>query len=119
MPDQPAVPQHCPSARELDDLELLAHGAFGLTGFEGPGGLVTLTVPTEVAAAAQDAGSLELVDPEGLPLARVTVGSTYDAGDRTGITGAGHARSRTTSSARSAGCTSPPPRSPRPTTPAR
>jgi sulfate adenylyltransferase len=88
VPDQPAVPQHCPTPRELDDLELLAHGAFGLTGFEGPGGLVTLTVPTEVAAAAADARVLELVDPEGLPLARVAVGSTYDAGDRTGITGA-------------------------------
>ena len=71
VPDQPAVPQHCPSPRELDDLELLTHGAFGLTGFEGPGGLVTLPVPTDVAAAAQDAGALELVDPEGLPLARV------------------------------------------------
>ncbi|QWZ08109.1 adenylyl-sulfate kinase [Nocardioides panacis] len=88
MPDQPAVPQHCPTPRELDDLELLAHGAFGLAGFEGPGGLVTLTVPTVVAAAAADAGALELVDPEGLPLARVSVGSTYDAGDRTGISGA-------------------------------
>ena len=44
-------------------------------------------MPTEVAAAAIDAGALELVDPEGLPLARVAVGSTYDAGDRTGISG--------------------------------
>ncbi len=87
VPDQPAVPQHCPSPRELDDLELLAHGALGLSGFEGPDGLVTLTVPTEVAAAAQDAGCLELVDPEGLPLARVEVRSTYDAGGRTGLTG--------------------------------
>ena len=87
MPDQPAVPQHCPSPRELDDLELLAHGVLGLTGFEGPDGLVTLTVPTEVAAAAQDSGCLELVDPEGLPLARVEVRSTYDAGGRTGLTG--------------------------------
>ncbi len=88
MPDLPAVPQHCPSARELDDLELLTHGVFGLAGFEGAGGLVTLTVPAEVAEAARDAGALELVDPEGLPLARVEVGSTYDAGDGTGITGA-------------------------------
>ena len=87
VPDQPAVPQHCPSPRELDDLELLTHGAFGLTGFEGLGGLVTLTVPTEVAAAARDAGALELVDPEGLPLARVETVSTYDAGDRTGVSG--------------------------------
>lgn len=88
MPDLPPVPQHCPSPRELDDLELLTHGVLGLTGFEGPSGLVTLTVPAELAEAAQDAGALELLDPEGLPLARVEVGSTYDAGDGTGITGA-------------------------------
>ncbi|NUR10028.1 MAG: adenylyl-sulfate kinase, partial [Nocardioidaceae bacterium] len=85
MPDP--LPQHCPSPRELDDLELLAHGVLGLRGFEGPGGLVTLRVPTAVAAAAQDAGGLELVDPEGLPLARVDVTSTYDAGDAVGIAG--------------------------------
>jgi len=76
VPDLPAVPQHCPSPRELDDLELLTHGVLGLPGFEGPDGLVTLTVPADVAAAAQDAGALELVDPEGLPLARVEVAST-------------------------------------------
>ncbi|MEO5711355.1 MAG: adenylyl-sulfate kinase [Nocardioidaceae bacterium] len=87
MPDQPALPQHCPAPRELDDLELLAHGAFGPAEFEGPGGAVTLSVPTDVAAAAQGAGALELVDPEGLPLARVEIESTYDAGDRTGIAG--------------------------------
>ena len=74
------VPQHCPSARELDDLELLTHGVFGVDGFEGPGGLVTLSVPPAVADAARDTGALELVDPEGLPLARVTLASTYDAG---------------------------------------
>jgi sulfate adenylyltransferase len=83
----PAVPQHCPTPRELDDLELLAHDVFGLTGFEGEGGLVTLQVPVEVAAAARDAGSLELVDPEGLPLATVEVTSTYPAGDQTGLVG--------------------------------
>ncbi len=87
VPDQPAVPQHCPSPRELDDLELLAHGVLGLSGFEGPGGLVTLLVPEAVGSAARAAGSLELVDPEGLPVARVEVGSTYGDGDRTGITG--------------------------------
>jgi sulfate adenylyltransferase len=87
VPDLSAVPQHCPTPRELDDLELLTHGVFELTGFEGPGGLVTLTVPHDVAAAARGAGILELVDPEGLPLARVEVESTYDAGDGTGISG--------------------------------
>ncbi|HET6652625.1 MAG TPA: adenylyl-sulfate kinase [Nocardioides sp.] len=76
------VPQHCPTPRELDDLELLVHGALApLTGFEPAGGLVTLHVPADVAEAAQAAGELELVDPEGLPLARVAVESTFDAGD--------------------------------------
>ena len=87
-PVSSALPQHCPTPRELDDLELLSHGVFGLRGFEGQGGLVTLHVPTSVAAAARDAGGLELVDPEGLPLAKVVVESTYDAGDETGIAGA-------------------------------
>jgi sulfate adenylyltransferase len=94
-PGQPAappaaragLPQHCPSARELDDLELLAGGAVGLGGFQGAGGLVTLTVPHHVAAEAAEAGALELVDPEGLPLARVDLESTYDAGDATGVAG--------------------------------
>src|ERR1700745_3284783 len=70
-----AVPQHCPTPRELDDLELLTHGVFGLRGFEGQDGLVPLQVPHEVATAAVEAGALELVDPEGLPLARVAVES--------------------------------------------
>ena len=60
--------------RELDDLELLSHGALGHAGFEGPGSPVTLHVPTAVATAAVDAGAIELVDPEGLPLARVDAG---------------------------------------------
>jgi len=81
------VPQHCPTPRELDDLELLTHGAFGLPGFEGAGGLVTLHVPPSVAAAATAAGALELVDPEGLPLARVEVESTYDSGAGVGVSG--------------------------------
>ncbi len=75
----PAPPQHAPSPRELDDLELLSHGALApLAGFEGPDGLVTLHVPADVASAATSAGGLELVDPEGVPLATVTVGSVYD-----------------------------------------
>ncbi len=78
----PAVPQHAPSPRELDDLELLTHGALTpLTGFEGPGGLVTLRVPAAVAEAASAAGAVELVDPEGVPLATVAVASTYDTGE--------------------------------------
>jgi hypothetical protein len=52
--EQPAPPQHCPSPRELDDLELLTHGALApLTGFDGPDGRVTLTVPGPVAEQAE------------------------------------------------------------------
>jgi sulfate adenylyltransferase len=80
------APQHCPTPRELDDLELLTHGVLGLSGFEGPGGLVTLQVPVAVAAAAQAAGSLELVDPEGTPLATVHVTSTYEPSTTPGST---------------------------------
>ncbi len=87
VPESP-IPQHCPSPRELDDLELLTHGALApLTGFEGQDGIITLRVPPEIAHAATETGRLELVDPEGVPLARVTVESTYDSGDLTGIQG--------------------------------
>jgi sulfate adenylyltransferase len=61
-----SLPQHHPSPRELDDLELLGHGALApLTGFNEPGSPVTLALPAELA----DAPEVELVDPEGLPLA--------------------------------------------------
>src|SRR6476469_7707633 len=69
-----SLPQHCPTPRELDDLELLTHGALAPTArFHAPGSPVTLTLPEAVAAQATAAGGVELVDPEGLPLARVTV----------------------------------------------
>jgi sulfate adenylyltransferase len=64
------APQYHPTPRELDDLELIASGALG-DGFNAPGSVVTLTLPEPVAAAAAEAGAVELVDPEGLPLARV------------------------------------------------
>ena len=74
MADHTPVPQHCPSSRELDDLELLSGGAFAPTvSFDEPGSPVTLALPPAVAEAATAAGAVELVDPEGLPLARVTV----------------------------------------------
>ncbi|WP_228501081.1 adenylyl-sulfate kinase [Nocardioides agariphilus] len=64
---QPVVQYH-PTPRELDDLELLSSGAFApTTRFNEPGSPVTLTLPAELVGH-----DVELVDPEGLPLARVT-----------------------------------------------
>ncbi|HSU01682.1 MAG TPA: adenylyl-sulfate kinase, partial [Nocardioides sp.] len=58
--------QHCPTPTELDDLELLVSGAYApLTRFNEPGSVVTLDLPA-------GADEVELVDPEGLPLARVS-----------------------------------------------
>ena len=67
------LPQHCPTPRELDDLELLISGALApLRAFNEPGSPVTLGLPEDVALAAEEAGGVELVDPEGLPLAVVS-----------------------------------------------
>ncbi|MDP3967955.1 MAG: adenylyl-sulfate kinase [Nocardioides sp.] len=83
-----SLPQHCPTPRELDDLELLSVGALApLTGFEGPDGLITLVVPGEVAEQAQTAGGLEFIEPEGTPLARLTIESTYETETGTGLVG--------------------------------
>ncbi len=62
------APQYCPTPRELDDLELLLSGALApLTAFGDPAEPgVTLSLPPELA----DAAEVDLVDPEGLPLAR-------------------------------------------------
>jgi sulfate adenylyltransferase len=69
----PPVPQYCPTPVELDDLELLTSGALGdLTAFNRPGSPITLALPEPVAAQARPVGAVELVDPEGLPLARVS-----------------------------------------------
>jgi sulfate adenylyltransferase len=82
------LPVHSPAPRELDDLELLGNGALEpLDGFGGPEGVVTLRVPPEVARAAREAGGLQLVDPEGAPVGRVIVRSTYAAGALVGISG--------------------------------
>jgi sulfate adenylyltransferase len=68
------TPQHCPSPRELADLELLTGGALApITGFNEPGSPVTLELPDTLAG--QD---LELVDPEGLPLARLHPDGTVE-----------------------------------------
>jgi sulfate adenylyltransferase len=69
----PPVPQHCPTPVELDDLELLASGALGdLRSFNQPGSPVTLALPEQVEVEARSVGAVELVDPEGLPLAQVS-----------------------------------------------
>jgi sulfate adenylyltransferase len=58
--------------RELDDLELLTIGALApTTRFNEPGSRVTLQLPPELT----EADSVELVDPEGLPLAVVRPGT--------------------------------------------
>lgn len=60
------VPQFCPSPRELDDLELLLNGALApRTTYDE---VVRLDLPADLAGAEE----VELVDPEGLPLARWT-----------------------------------------------
>jgi sulfate adenylyltransferase len=63
-----SAPQHCPSPRELDDLELLLNGGYAPRDrFDEQ---VTLDAP---------AGELELVDPEGLPLAHRAADGTLTA----------------------------------------
>ncbi len=83
------MPQHLPTARELDDLALMAMGALGPNPrFEGPDGLVQLRLPRSVTADVQDAGAVELIDAEGAPVARLTVEDTYDVqGPDLGVTG--------------------------------
>ncbi|MBB5871608.1 sulfate adenylyltransferase [Allocatelliglobosispora scoriae] len=97
------VPTHTPSAVELADLELLLAGALApLTGFLGQSDLssmsrtgkladgttwsvpVTLTVPSGLAEHAE----LILTDPEGAPLATVTVTERWPVREgRVGIAG--------------------------------
>jgi sulfate adenylyltransferase len=61
------APQYCPSQRELDDLELLLNGALApLRTFEHDGP-VRIALPEALAGT----GPVDLVDPEGLPLARL------------------------------------------------
>jgi len=69
------TPQHCPTPRELADLELLTGGAFApVTGFNQPGSAVTLDLPADLAGR-----EVELVDPEGLPLARLAPDGAVEA----------------------------------------
>jgi sulfate adenylyltransferase len=70
-------PQFTPTARELDDVELLRMGLFGSPGrFEGADGPTRLCLPPDVAESAQLAKGLEITDAEGVPLAIVSVEGT-------------------------------------------
>ena len=83
-PDSPAAPpppQHCPTPRELDDLQLLASGALGTEAAFTADGPLTLTLPAAVAEQARAAGAVELVDPEGLPLARLGTADAQEGPD--------------------------------------
>ena len=80
-----AAAQHCPTPKELDDLELLTHGAISPLAFTDDPAGVTLTLPSELAA---EGTSIELVDPEGVPLARVSIERTHPVDEqRTGVVG--------------------------------
>lgn len=100
MPRVTTDPSWIPGPAELDDLDLLLHGAYRpLTGFldadaaaavEESGTLpdgtawpvpITLTVPDGVAARARDAGLLRLDDEQRTPLAELVVERTDPAGD--------------------------------------
>jgi sulfate adenylyltransferase len=70
---RPPLPQHCPTQRELDDLELLTSGAAApIRGFNEPGSPLTLSLPDDLLTHLDEGNEVELVDPEGLPLARVS-----------------------------------------------
>lgn len=96
MPDHTAtIPQWTPTQRELDDLDLILNGCFEppLAGFVDPGTAgdaspITLVVTAAVSEVATGVGKVDLIDPEGAPLARMTVTGTWDAGGTgTGLVG--------------------------------
>ncbi|MER6937709.1 adenylyl-sulfate kinase [Nocardioides sp. NPDC127514] len=72
--------QFSPTPRELDDIELIVSGA--LPGpLNVPGSALTLALPASVAESAAADGAVEIVDPEGLPIASVI----WPAGEVTGL----------------------------------
>lgn len=89
MPNEPSRPQYTPTPRELDDVELLRMGVLSpLEGFEGADGDVTLAVPHDLVGWARERDGLEITDPEGVPLAVVSIDDTYPVDhDLTGIVG--------------------------------
>jgi sulfate adenylyltransferase len=89
-----ALPQWTPTQRELDVLDAILNRALGddVAGFLDPtpggGDALTLIVTEAAAETAVDAGAIELIDPEGAPVARLDVTGAWDAGDgRRGLTG--------------------------------
>ena len=85
-------PQHSPSPRELDDLELLCHGVLGTPPLRGRAtGWCTLGVPPQVAEEASRVGRSSSSTPRACPLAAVSIEGTYPAGELIGIVGAVHA----------------------------
>jgi sulfate adenylyltransferase len=74
--------QWTPSARELDDLELILIGALDER--------LTVRLPEEVAASLGEHQTLELTDPEGLPLAELAVDSRDGGRVRGGVSPLAH-----------------------------
>ncbi|MEI2777009.1 MAG: adenylyl-sulfate kinase [Tetrasphaera sp.] len=72
----PSLPQFCPPHDVLDDLELLRSGILAPEHDVAPGGPVSVHLPAEVAVPAQGAGGVEIVDPEGVPFARLAATGT-------------------------------------------
>ncbi|WP_249138671.1 adenylyl-sulfate kinase [Phycicoccus avicenniae] len=62
----PRPPTVCPSRADLDDLDLLRRGLYGPTAGPRP-----LRLSPEDLDAALTAGAVEVVDPEGVPVARL------------------------------------------------
>jgi sulfate adenylyltransferase len=76
VPVAQPVAQYHPTQRELDDLELLTSGALApVVRFNEPGSPITLALPDDLAGVE----AVELVDPEGLPLARVAADGSVEA----------------------------------------
>ncbi len=71
MPETTPLPQHCPSPRELDDLELLLNGGLAPRSGYDADGPISLALPDALAGQ-----SVQLVDPEGMPLARLSPDGT-------------------------------------------
>jgi sulfate adenylyltransferase len=95
VPEGPTIAQWTPTQRELDDLDLLVNAAFTppLAGFvdprdSGDAAPITLLVAPETANLALGSGSLDIIDPEGAPLARLTVSGSWPGPDgRVGLVG--------------------------------